>query len=206
MPSLISLIAASALAASSPAAAPHAPATFDVTVNTTKGDFVIEVHRAWSPNGADRFWELANAHYYDDSRFFRVVAGKWVQFGIAGEPATAKAWRSRTIPDDKLVQHNLPGYIAFSNTGPGTRSTQVYINLRDNSAQNDHEPAFAPFGKVVKGMDVVEALYSGYGEGSGSGMRAGHQDAMFDGGDAYMDAHFPKLDKLISLKVTHVGR
>jgi peptidyl-prolyl cis-trans isomerase A (cyclophilin A) len=210
MPKLLSLIAASALVTSAFAMsafagpAPPTPETFDVTVATTKGDFVIEVHRAWSPNGADRFWELATAHYYDDSRFFRVVAGKWVQFGIAGKPETAKAWRSRTIPDDPVVVHNTPGYIAFSNTGAGTRSTQVYINLRDNSAQ-EVEPAFAPFGKVVKGMDVVESLYSGYGEGSGSGMRAGHQDAMFDGGDAYLDANFPKLDKLISLKVTRVG-
>jgi homoserine O-acetyltransferase len=187
-------------------AAAQTPETFDVTVKTTRGDFVIEVHRAWSPHGADRFFELAKARYYDDSRFFRVVAGKWVQFGIAGDPATAKAWRNRTIPDDALVEHNLPGYIAFSNTGPGTRSTQVYINLRDNSAQNDREPAFAPFGKVVKGMDVVESLYSGYGESSGSGMRAGHQDAMFDGGDAYLDANFPKLDRLISLQVTRAGR
>ena len=205
MPKLLPLIAATALATSAFAApAPHAPETFDVTVATTKGDFVIEVHRAWSPNGADRFWELAQAHYYDDSRFFRTVAGKWVQFGIAGQPETAKAWRSRTIPDDTVVVHNTPGYIAFSNTGSGTRSTQVYINLRDNSAQ-EKEPAFSPFGKVVKGMDVVESLYSGYGENSGSGMRAGHQDAMFDGGDAYLDANFPKLDKLISLKVTRVG-
>lgn len=210
MPKLLSLIVASALAASTiatsalAAATPHAPETFDVTVKTSKGDFVIEVHRAWSPNGADRFYELAKAHYYDDSRFFRVHAGQWVQFGIAGKPAVAKAWRSRTIPDDTLVQHNLPRYVAFSNTGPGTRSTQIYINLRDNSAQ-DHEQAFAPFGKVVKGWDVVESLYSGYGETSGSGMRAGHQDAMFNGGDAYLDANFPKLDKLISLQVTHVG-
>jgi peptidyl-prolyl cis-trans isomerase A (cyclophilin A) len=197
---LLPLIAAAALAATPI----HAPELFDVTVQTSKGAFVIEVHRAWSPNGADRFYELANARYYDDSRFFRVVAGKWVQFGIAGDPATAKAWRGLTIPDDPLVQHNLPGYVAFSNTGPGTRSTQVYINLRDNSAQNDGEPAFAPFGKVVRGMDVVEALYSGYGETSGSGMRAGHQDAMFEGGDAYLDAHFPKLDRLIRLQVTPV--
>ncbi|WP_158913524.1 peptidylprolyl isomerase [Caulobacter sp. S45] len=198
------LAAAILVQASAPAApaSPHAPEVFDVTVSTTKGPFVIEIHRAWSPNGADRFYELANAHYYDDSRFFRTVAGKWVQFGIAGDPAMAKTWRGRTIPDDALVQHNLPGYIGFSNTGPGTRSTQVYINLRDNSAQNDGEAAFAPFGKVVQGMDVVESLYSGYGETSGSGMRAGHQDAMFEGGDAYLDAKFPKLDKLISLKVT----
>jgi len=198
MPSLLTMIAAAALAT----AAPHAPETFDVTVTTTRGAFVIEVHRAWSPNGADRFFALANAHYYDDSRFFRVVAGKWVQFGIAGDPAVAKAWRGRTIPDDALVEHNLPGYIAFSNTGPGTRSTQVFINLGDNTAQNDREAAFAPFGKIVKGMEVVEALYSGYGEGSGSGMRAGHQDPLFDGGDVYLDSNFPRLDRLISLKVT----
>jgi len=204
MSSLLPLIAAVALAAAA-AHAPHAPETFDVTVLTTKGAFVIEVHRTWSPNGADRFYALANAHYYDDSRFFRVVAGKWVQFGIAGDPAVAKAWRGRTIADDALVQHNLPGYIAFSNTGPGARSTQVFVNLGDNTAQNDREPAFAPFGKVVKGMEVVEALYAGYGETSGGGMRAGHQDAMFDGGDAYLDANFPKLDRLISLKVTPAG-
>jgi peptidyl-prolyl cis-trans isomerase A (cyclophilin A) len=199
------LLAAALLAQAAASGAPHAPEVFDVSVSTTKGVFVIEVHRAWSPRGADRFFDLTTARYYDDSRFFRVVSGKWVQFGIAGDPAVAKAWRNRTVPDDPLVQHNLPGYVAFSNTGPGTRSTQVYINLRDNSAQNDREPAFAPFGRVVQGMDVVESLYSGYGETSGSGMRAGRQDALFEGGDAYLDANFPKLDKLISATVTPAG-
>jgi peptidyl-prolyl cis-trans isomerase A (cyclophilin A) len=175
----------------------HAPDVFRTRMDTTAGSFVIEVHREWSPKGADRFYELVREHYYDDSRFFRVVPGKWVQFGIAGDPKVALAWRQKTIPDDELKVHNLPGYIAFSNTGPGTRSTQVYINLRDNSALNDSQPAFAPFGKVVEGWDVVEKLYGGYGEHSGSGMRAGHQDKMFEGGNAYMDREFPKLDHLI---------
>ena len=97
---------------------------------------------------------MVREHYYDNSRFFRVVPGRWVQFGIAGDPRVAQAWRHKTIPDDILKVHNKPGYVAFSNTGPGTRSTQVYINLRDNSAHNDSEPAFAPFGKVVEGWDV----------------------------------------------------
>jgi peptidyl-prolyl cis-trans isomerase A (cyclophilin A) len=175
----------------------HAPSIFRVRVDTTAGSFVIETHRDWSPNGADRFYQLVRQHYYDDSRFFRVVPNHWVQFGIAGDPKVALAWRHKTIPDDTLKVHNLLGYIAFSNTGPGTRSTQVYINLRDNSALNDSEPAFAPFGKVVEGWDVVEKLYNGYGENSGSGMRAGHQDKIFEGGNAYMDKEFPKLDHLI---------
>lgn len=178
-----------------------APAQYRVAVDTTAGRFEIEVHREWSPHGADRFFELAQQHYYDDSRFFRVVAGKWVQFGIAGDPAVAQAWRARTIPDDRLVQSNTSGFIAFANTGPGTRSTQVFINLGDNSAQNDREPGFAPFGKVVSGMDVVARLYAGYGETSGSGLRAGRQGALFADGNRYLDENFPRLDRLIRLAV-----
>jgi cyclophilin family peptidyl-prolyl cis-trans isomerase len=128
----------------------HAPAVFRTRIETTAGSFVIETHRDWSPKGADRFYELVREHYYDNSRFFRVVPERWVQFGIAGDPKVAQAWRHKTIPDDTLKVHNKPGYVAFSNTGPGTRSTQVYINLRDNSALNDSEAAFAPFGKVVE--------------------------------------------------------
>ena len=102
-----------------------------------------------------------------------MVAGKWAQFGVAGDPAVAQAWRGKTNPDDPLVQPNQIGFVAFANAGPGTRSTQVFINLRDNSAQNDSEPAIAPLGKVVAGMEIVEKLHSGYGETSGSGMRPG---------------------------------
>ena len=175
----------------------RAPEVFHVRFDTTAGSFVIEVHRDWSPHGADRFYKLVRDGYYNDSRFFRVVAGRWAQFGINGNPKIAQQWRHRTIKDDPLKMHNTLGYVAFSNTGLNTRATQVYINIGDNSARNDHEDWFAPFGKVVDGMNNVEKLYSGYGERSGGGMRAGHQDAMFTGGNAYLDHEFPKLDKLI---------
>jgi cyclophilin family peptidyl-prolyl cis-trans isomerase len=174
-----------------------ARAVFRVKFETTAGSFVVEAHRDWSPHGADRFYELVRTKYYDDSRFFRVVPGRWVQFGINGNPTIAQQQRRITIPDDPLKQHNIPGYVAFSNTGPDTRSTQVYINLGDNSARNDIEAGFAPFGQVVEGMDVVQKLYGGYGEHSGGGMRAGHQDPMFEGGNAWLDREYPKLDKLI---------
>jgi len=173
------------------------PEVFRVKFETTAGSFVIEAHRDWSPHGADRFHELVRMKYYDDSRFFRVVPGRWVQFGINGNPAIAQQQRHITIPDDLLKQHNTPGYVAFSNTGPNTRSTQVFINLGDNTARNDIEAGFAPFGQVVEGMNVVEKLYGGYGEHSGGGMRAGHQDRIFEAGNAYLDREYPKLDKLI---------
>lgn len=175
----------------------RAPETFHVRFETTAGSFVIEAHRSWSPHGADRFYELVKLGYYDNSRFFRVVPGRWVQFGIAGDPKLSQAWRHRTIVDDPLTHHNTRGYAAFSNTGSDTRSTQVYINTGDNSARNDAEAGFAPFGQVTEGMEIVDRLYGGYGEHSGGGMRAGHQDEMFAGGDAYLDRMYPHLDKLI---------
>jgi peptidyl-prolyl cis-trans isomerase A (cyclophilin A) len=181
----------------------HAPAVFRVLFQTTAGDFTIETHRDWSPHGADRFYELIQAGYYNDSRFFRVVPGHWVQFGISGNSAVAQQWRHRTIADDPLTHHNTRSFVAFSNTGPNTRSTQVYINTGDNSARNDGETGFAPFGQVIEGMDVVEKIYSGYGEHSGGGMRAGHQDEMFSGGNTYMDRDFPKLDKLLHATLIH---
>ena len=180
---------------------PHgAPADFRVRFETTAGSFAIEVHRDWSPHGADRFYELVRTGYYDDSRFFRVVAGRWVQFGIAGNPRVAQQWRHRTIPDDPLQRHNTPGYVAFANTGPNTRSTEVYIDTGDNS-HNDGEAGFAPFGQVIEGMATVKKLYNGYGEHSGSGMRAGHQDQIFSGGNLYLDLEFPRLDKLIRASI-----
>lgn len=178
---------------------PRAPDAFSVTVHTTAGCFTIAVTRAWAPHGADRFHALVRQGYYDDSRFFRVVAGKWAQFGIAGDPAVAQAWRGRTIPDDPLLRSNTRGAVAFANTGPGTRATQVFVNLGDNAAQNDIEAGFAPFGLVVAGMDVVDALHAGYGEGSGGGMRAGGQDRMFAEGRTYLDAAFPALDHLVRM-------
>jgi homoserine O-acetyltransferase len=174
-----------------------APEVFRVKFETTAGSFVIEAHRDWSPHGADRFYELVRTRYYDNSRFFRVVPGRWVQFGINGNPAIAQQQRHITIPDDPLKQHNTPGFVAFSNTGPNTRSTQVYINLGDNTARNDVEAGFAPFGQIVEGMDVIEKLYGGYAEHSGGGMRAGHQDQIFEGGNTYLDREYPKLDRLL---------
>jgi len=177
-----------------------AQSIYRVKIETTAGNFVIEVHRDWAPHGADRFKQLVQEKYFDDSRFFRVVAGRWAQFGIAGNPKIAQHWRHRTIPDDVVHQSNTLGFIGFANTAPNTRSTEVYINLGDNS-RNDKEAGFAPFGKVVEGMDVVEKLYSGYGENSGGGMRAGHQDQMFEEGNVYLDREFPKLDKLTHARI-----
>ena len=169
------------------------------------GSFLIEVHRDWSPHGADRFYHLVRMKYYDDSRFFRVVPGRWVQFGISGNPTIAQQQRRITIPDDPLKQHNIAGSVAYSNTGPNTRSTQVFINLGDNTARNDIEAGFAPFGQVIEGMDVVEKLYGGYGEHSGGGMRAGHQDQIFEGGNAWLDREYPKLDKLIRAAISNLA-
>jgi peptidyl-prolyl cis-trans isomerase A (cyclophilin A) len=178
-------------------AAGGAPSIFLVKVETSAGDFVVEVHREWAPIGAARFEELVRKKYFDDSRFFRVVAGRWAQFGIAGKAGVAKRWRHRTIQDDVLRQSNTLGFVAFANTGPNTRATEVFINMGDNSQRNDREAGFAPFGKVVEGMDVVERLYSGYGESSGGGMRAGKQDRMFEEGNSWLDREFPRLDRLI---------
>ena len=197
--SLSSLFALSCLASVVLVAQSHAPDNFRVRLDTTKGPIVIEVHRDWSPNGADRFFDLVEAHYYDDSRFFRVVKGQWAQFGIAGDPKVATEWRTRTIPDDPPGQSVVRGMVAFAFAVPNGRATQVYISLRDNSYQDAQ--GFVPFGKVVEGMDVADALNSEYGETSGGGIRAGKQDPMFAGGNRYLDANFPRLDRLTSARV-----
>jgi peptidyl-prolyl cis-trans isomerase A (cyclophilin A) len=175
---------------------PEAPPLSRVCLETTKGDVVLEVTRVWAPHGADRFLELVRARYYDDSRLFRVIAGRWAQFGIAGDPAVAQGWRARTIPDDPFVQHsNVRGTIAFAFAVPNGRTTQVFINTRDNSVTHDQEP-FVPFGRVVQGLDVVDAWYSAYAETSGGGIRAAHQDAAFAGGNAFFDREYPNLDRI----------
>ena len=173
-----------------------APAEFRVRLDTTRGPIVIEVHRAWAPHGADRFYELVTSKYFDDNRFFRVHAGQWAQFGINGDPAVSKKWRARTIPDDPRTQSNVRGMVAFAFAAPNARTTQVYIALKDLSDPQDAQ-GFAPFGRVVEGMDVADALNSEYGENSGSGIRAGRQQPLFDGGNAYLDREFPRLDRLI---------
>jgi peptidyl-prolyl cis-trans isomerase A (cyclophilin A) len=170
-----------------------APEISRVRLDTSQGAIVIELHREWSPHGVDRFYNLVRAGYYDDARFFRVIAGRWAQFGINGDPAVAKEWRTKTIPDDPRRQSNTRGMVAFAFAVPNGRTTQVFIDLRDNSATHDAEP-FVPIGRVIEGMDVADRLYSGYGETSGGGIRAGKQDALFNGGNAYLQENFPKLD------------
>lgn len=178
----------------------RAPDDFVVRLETSKGVIRLEVHRAWAPGGVDRFFNLVEAGYYDDVRFTRVVKDRWVQFGINGTPAVAKAWRGATIPDEPRRQSNTRGTIAFAFAVPNGRTTQVFINLRDNSATHDAEP-FVPFGRVVEGMDVVDALYDEYGESAGSGIRSGRQEPIFDGGNAYLAAAYPKLDFIVRATV-----
>ena len=176
-------------------AAAAVPPVFSVRLDTTKGPIVIEVHRDWAPHGADRFYELVTSGYYDGNRFFRVVAGRWAQFGINGNPEVAKKWRERAIPDDPRRESNVRGSVAFAFAVPNGRTTQMYIALTDLSATQDQQ-GFAPFGKVVSGMEAADALNSEYGENSGSGIRAGRQQPLFDGGNEYMDRQFPRLDRI----------
>ena len=181
---------------SHPAWAEAAPDTFLARFETSTGDFAIEVVRAWAPTGADRFHNLVRHGYYDDSRFHRTVPDFIVQWGLAGDPEVTAAWVDRTIPDDTLVvASNVRGTIAFAFTEPDTRTTQVYINVVDNSRLDDQ--GFPPFGRVVEGMDVVDRIYSGYGENSGGGVRRGDQSAIVAGGNEYLDREFPLLDRLI---------
>lgn len=172
-----------------------APPRFQVKLETTRGDVLIEIRRVWSPHGADRFFSLVRAGYYNDIRITRVVAPKWAQFGIHGDPKIAKIWRDRTIPDEPRVLSNERGTIAFAFAVKNGRAAQVFINLRDNRETHDKEP-FVPFGRVISGMEAVDAWYAGYGEDAGSGIRSGRQGPIFEGGNAYLDREFPKLDSI----------
>jgi cyclophilin family peptidyl-prolyl cis-trans isomerase len=171
-----------------------APEVFQVKFQTSKGDFIIEGHRDWAPRGANRFFDLVRAGFFDDSRFFRVRAGFIVQFGIAGDPAVATGWKEKTIADDPVRESNTRGFVTYAMTGPGARTTQLFINLADNS-RLDRE-GFAPIGRVIEGMENVDQLYAGYGEEAGGGMRGGKQEKLFGEGNRYLDREFPKLDKI----------
>ncbi len=178
-------------AATTADADPHAPEAFRVRLETSKGDVVIEVHRAWAPRGADRFHALVQSGYYDDVRFFRVLSGFMAQFGIHGDPATSARWRARPIPDDPVRQSNTRGMVTFATAGPNTRTTQVFINYADNTPLDGM--GFAPFGRVVEGMDVVDHLYAGYGEGAPRGPGP-DQGRIQREGNAYLERAFPQLD------------
>jgi cyclophilin family peptidyl-prolyl cis-trans isomerase len=185
---------------------PAAPDRFRVGFETSKGEFVIEVTRDWAPRGADRFHELVTAGYYDDARFHRVVPGFILQWGLARDPDVTASWSERYLPDDPVVASNTRGRIAYAFTDPGTRATQVYINLVDNVRLDS--TGFAPFGEVVDGVEIVDAIYSGYGESSGGGLRRGDQSLIVAEGNAYLDEAFPRLDRLIRAKILpdEVGR
>jgi peptidyl-prolyl cis-trans isomerase A (cyclophilin A) len=172
-----------------------APATYGVTFKTTKGTFVVTVHRAWAPRGADRFYNLVRARFFDGVEFFRVVKGFVVQFGISGFPAVSTAWQNATIKDDPVKASNTPGTITFADAGPNTRTTQVFVNLGDNAANLDGQ-GFAPFGKVTKGIAVVNKLFGGYGE-----QVTNLQGQIAAQGNAFLKKHFPKLDAVITARV-----
>jgi peptidyl-prolyl cis-trans isomerase A (cyclophilin A) len=170
-----------------------APATYQVKFTTTKGDFVLSVTRAWAPLGADRFYNLVRHHFYDNTSFFRVLKGFVVQWGISAYPPVSAAWSHAPIKDDPVVQSNLRGYITYAMGGPNTRTTQVFINLVDNKRLDSM--GFSAFGQVTEGMDVVEALYAGYGEGGPDG-QGPEQDKIERLGKPYLDKGFDKLDSI----------
>ena len=177
----------------------QAPATYEVKFTTTKGDFTIKVTREWSPHGADRFYNLVRHHFYDHAAFFRVLKGFVVQWGISAYPPVSAAWSHAPIKDDPVKQSNQRGYVTYAQTDkPDTRTTQVFINLRDNKQLDDLR--FAPFGEVTEGMDVVESLYSGYGEGAPDG-QGPEQDKIEKLGKSYLDKDFAQLDSITTTKL-----
>ncbi|HJR52358.1 MAG TPA: peptidylprolyl isomerase [Gemmatimonadota bacterium] len=169
----------------------RAPDVFRVSFETTRGDFVVEARRDWAPIGVDRFYNLVREGFFDEVRFFRVIEGFMAQFGIQGQPDVAAAWYSARIQDDPVEASNTRGRVTFAMAGPGTRTTQLFINYADNSRLDDM--GFAPIGEVVQGMEVVDALHAGYGEGAPRG-RGPDQGRIHKEGNAYLSGEFPDLD------------
>jgi len=168
---------------------------YKVKFTTTKGDFVIQVTRAWAPLGADRFYNLVKNGYYTDASFFRVISGFMAQFGINAKPPVNAAWQLANIQDDPVKESNKRGYVTFATGGPNTRTTQVFINYRDNTFLDSK--GFSPFGQAVEGMDVVDKLYSDYGEGAPGGSGPAQERIQAEG-KPYLDKNFPKLDSIKS--------
>jgi len=168
-----------------------APASFRVKFQTSQGDFVVEAQRAWAPLGVDRFYNLVKNGFYDGACFFRVISGFMAQFGIHGDPKVSAAWRPERIQDDPVKQSNKRGYISYAMAGPNTRTTQLFINYTDNSKLD--QMGFAPIARVVEGMDVVDRLHAGYGEGAPQG-KGPEQGRLQMEGSAYLTKDFPQLD------------
>jgi cyclophilin family peptidyl-prolyl cis-trans isomerase len=176
-----------------------APKTYKARFETSKGTFVVDVNREWAPNGADRFYNLVKNGFYDGVRFFRVLDGFMAQFGINGDPAISAQWREARIPDDPVRQSNKRGFITYAMAGPNTRTSQVFINYGDNSALD--KQGFAPFGQVSSGMNVVDALHNGYGEGAPRG-QGPDQGRVQTEGNAYLAKNFPRLDFVKKATIT----
>jgi peptidyl-prolyl cis-trans isomerase A (cyclophilin A) len=177
-----------------------APAEYKAKFNTTKGSFTVDVHRDWAPVGADRFYNLVKLGFYNETRFFRVVDGFMVQWGIHGDPAVNAAWKTNTIQDDPVKQSNKKGFISFATSGANSRTTQVFINFGDNGRLDGM--GFASFGQIVDGQAVVDSLYKGYGEGAPRGMGP-DQGRMQSEGNTYLKKDFDKLDWI---KEAHIDK
>ena len=182
----------------------RAPDASRIVLDTSQGRMVLEMRREWSPRGVDRFYNLVKYGYYDEARFFRIRAGNWAQFGIAADPKIASAWRRQNLPDDPRVLSNTRGTVAYAFKEPNGRTTQAFINLKDNSATHD-APAdgmpFVPFARVIEGMEAADALYAEYGEKAGGGIRGGQQDIVFEAGNAWLQRNFPKLDYIKTARI-----
>ena len=176
-----------------------APDQFKVKFTTTKGDFVVEVTRAWAPNGADRFYNLVKLGFYDGTRFFRAVDGFMVQWGIHGEPSVSGVWYRAAIPDDPVVKGNKRGFVTFATAGKNLRTTQIFINYSDGNARLDGM-GFAAFGEVTSGMPVVDSLFKGYGEGAPQG-KGPDQSRIQREGNPYLEKEFPELDAIKDAKI-----
>jgi peptidyl-prolyl cis-trans isomerase A (cyclophilin A) len=175
-----------------------APATYTLDVVTTKGDFVIDVHRDWAPNGADRLFNLAKSGFYSDVAFFRAIDNFMVQFGIHGDPSVSGVWKKARIKDDPAKESNTRGRVTFATAGPNTRTTQMFVNYKNNAMLDNQ--GFTPVGEVSEGMDIVDSLYKGYGEGAPRG-RGPSQPRMQGEGNTYLKADFPELDYIVSMTV-----
>lgn len=170
-----------------------APNEFRAQFTTSKGEFVVEVHRDWAPIGADRFYNLVKAGFYDDVRIYRVLKGFMVQFGLNGDPLVNAQWKNKVLVDDPVKESNKRGRMTFAKGGPTSRTTEVFINYRDNPDLDGR--GFSPFGEVVEGMDVVDAFYAAYGDGPPRG-EGPYQAMVVARGNAYLDATFPDLDRI----------
>jgi cyclophilin family peptidyl-prolyl cis-trans isomerase len=187
-------------ALSNPAALKEtAPATFTANFDTSAGSFVITVHRDWAPAGADRFYNLVKNGFFTNVRFFRAIPNFMVQFGIHGDPAIASQWRNARLPVDKVVKSNTRGMVTYAMGGtPDTRTTQMFINFKNNA--NLDAMGFAPFGEVTTGMENVDKIYTGYGEGAPSG-KGPEQGRVQAEGNAYLMKDFPKMDYIKSATI-----